>query len=201
MAFSQVKDLHRLAIGFCAIVTSCWFLAANWPEVTIVAAALYFIIACTTDTLESKIPNYVNASLALTGLTINTWLGGWQGTLLSLTGLGLGFGLLLLPWLMGGFGAGDVKALGALGALIGPKPLLHVFVYMAFFGGAMAVLHYLFERDLKVKAAEWWVSVKASALTMDPRLIKPSKTEPLRFPYAAAIAFGYYTYLTYGGVL
>jgi hypothetical protein len=31
-------------------------------------------------------------------------------------------------------------------------------------------------------------------------MIIPTTTEPLRFPYAAAIAFGYYTYLTCGGV-
>jgi prepilin peptidase CpaA len=201
MAFSHVKDLPRLAIGIGAIVASCWFLAVNWPNVTIVAAALYFIIACTTDTLNSKIPNTVNAGLAIAGLALNTLFGGWHGTLLSLAGLGLGLGLLLLPWLMGGFGAGDVKALAALGALLGPKPLLHVFVYMAFFGGAMAILHYIFERDLKQKTVEWWVSVKASVLMHDPSLVKPEKTAPLRFPYAAAIAFGYYTYLVYGGVL
>jgi prepilin peptidase CpaA len=72
---------------------------------------------------------------------------------------------------------------------------------MAFFGGAMAVLHYLFEHNVKEKASEWLVSVKASVLTMDPSMIKPAKSESLRFPYAAAIAFGYYTYLTLGGVL
>ncbi len=34
-----------------------------------------------------------------------------------LLGLALGFGLLLLPYALGGMGAGDVKALAALGAL------------------------------------------------------------------------------------
>lgn len=153
------------------------------------------------DTRHSRIPNVLNAALALAGLSINTVGSGWSGFSLSLGGAALGIGLLLVPWLMGGFGAGDVKALGALGALIGPVPLLHVFVYMAFFGGGMAILHYIFERDLKQKTVEWWSCAKASALTMDPRLLKPSHSEPLRFPYAAAICFGYYTYLTFGGVL
>lgn len=101
---------------------------------------------------------------------------------------------------MGGMGAGDVKALGALGALLGPIPLLHVFVYMGLIGGLMAVLHYLFERNLKEKAAEWIQSIKATTLTGDVSMIIPTKTESLRFPYAAAIAFGYYTFLAFGEV-
>jgi len=107
-------------------------------------------------------------------------------------------GLLLLPYMLGGFGAGDVKALGALGALTGPVPLLHVFVYMALFGGGMAILHYLFSKNLKSKIQAGWICVKASALCGDIKSLKPDNTEPLRFPYAAAIAFGYYTYIVWG---
>jgi prepilin peptidase CpaA len=114
--------------------------------------------------------------------------------------MALGLGLLLLPWLMGGMGAGDVKALGALGAVLGPEQVFHVFLYMGLYGGVLAILHYLFARNIKAKAAEWLGSLKATVLTNDPAMIIPTKTEPLRFPYAAAIAFGYYTYLAYGGV-
>jgi prepilin peptidase CpaA len=71
---------------------------------------------------------------------------------------------------------------------------------MGLIGGGMAILHYLFERNLKEKSAEWLVSIKAVVITNDPNMIIPTKTESLRFPYAAAIAFGYYTYLTFGAV-
>ena len=121
--------------------------------------------------------------------------------LTSLAGLTLGVGLLLIPWLMGGMGAGDVKSLGALGALLGPLPLFHVFIYMGLIGGIMAVVHYIFSRNFKEKALEWFRSFKATVLTRDPNMMVPIETEALRFPYAAAIAFGYYTYLTFGAVL
>jgi len=199
MVEQRLKELPRQLTGSGAVALALCFLIWQRADLAVVAASIYFLLACTIATLA--LANLLNAALALAGLAINTASGGWSGVLFSATGLVLGIGLLILPWLMGGFGAGDVKALGALGALVGPRPLLHVFVYMAFFGGAMAVLHYVCARDLKQKAFEWWISVKASALALDPKLLKPSRCEPLRFPYAAAIAFGYYTYLTFGGVL
>jgi prepilin peptidase CpaA len=201
MASSRGKDLARIMVGGAAIAVALVFLTRHGNDPAVVVASLYFILACATDALQAKIPNLLNAALAIAGMVLNYTVGGLSGLSHSLLGLGLGIGLLFLPWLMGGFGAGDVKALGALGALLGPRPLLHVFVYMAFFGGAMAILHYLVERNIREKAGEWWLSVRASVLLRDPRLIKPAHGESLRFPYAAAIAFGYYTYLSCGGVL
>lgn len=201
MAQERLKGLPRYLTGAAAAALALCFLIWQRADTAVAVASIYFLLACAMDTLHSRIPNILNAALTLAGLIINTTAGGWSGLLFSASGLALGIGLLLLPWLMGGFGAGDVKALGALGALVGPKPLLQVFVYMAFYGGAMAVLHYLCNRDLKQKAIEWWGSIKACALSRDPAQLRPERQEPLRFPYAAAIAFGYYTWLVHGGVL
>ena len=200
MYFSNINEIPRFITGFGAVLISCFFLVAEGSEAKIIIASIYFIIACTVDTLLAKIPNSLNASLTMLGLALFFYTDGWSGLLASLTGLALGLSLLILPWLMGGMGAGDVKALGALGALVGPRPLLHVFIYMGLIGGIMAVLHYLFARNLKEKAVEWLGAFKATVLTNDPGMMIPTKTEPLRFPYAAAIAFGYYTYLTFGEV-
>jgi len=172
----------------------------GWPDASLALVSIYLILACAIDTLKSRIPNLLNAGLALAGLTLFFYHDGWAGLLSSLLGMALGLGLLMLPWLMGGMGAGDVKALGALGAVLGPEQVFHVFLYMGLYGGLLAILHYLFARNLKAKAVEWLGSFKATVLTKDPAMLVPAKTEPLRFPYAAAIAFGYYTYLTYGGV-
>ena len=201
MASKGLHNFPRYLAGGGAMACSLYFLIIQRADLAVVAASLYFLLACAIDTLQARIPNSLNLLLITAGVTINTVATGWSGLSGSLAGLLLGIGLLLLPYLMGGFGAGDVKALGALGALLGPKPLLHVFVYMAFCGGIMALLHYIFNASLKQKSREWLACAKASALLGDPRLLKPEKTETLRFPYAAAIAFGYYSYLTWGGVL
>lgn len=130
---------------------------------------------------------------------------GVPGLLLSLCGLGLGLTLLLLPYLLGGMGAGDVKALAALGALIGPYDLLHVFIYMGLYGGLLALLHYCYKTKIKDTLHEAWLSVCASAISRDINHIIPQKPgsgkTSMRFPYSAAIAFGYYSYVYWGGIL
>ncbi|MBE9535480.1 MAG: prepilin peptidase [Proteobacteria bacterium] len=191
--------------GLIAVAISLYFLIVQRDDLSIVAASVYFTLACTTDTFKSKIPNLLNVCLLVAGITLSVMALGMQGFLLSLSGLGLGVGLLLLPYLMGGIGAGDVKALGALGALIGPYDLLHVFVYMGLYGGGLALFHYLFQADIKNALHEGWLSARASVFTKRVQRLSPSNHGShkgmLRFPYAAAIAFGYYSFVYWGGIL
>jgi len=191
--------------GLIAVTVSICFLIIHRDDLSIVAASIYFTLACTTDTFKSKIPNLLNACLLITGITMSTMTLGLQGFLWSLYGLGLGFSLLLLPYLMGGIGAGDVKALGALGTLVGPYDLLHIFVYMGLYGGGLALLHHLYHADIKETVRKGWLSVCASALTRKAHYILPprpdSRKSTPRFPYSAAIALGYYSFVHWGGVL
>ena len=199
------RDAPEYIAGMAAIAVSIYFLIAQRDDLFIVSASIYFALVCFTDTLKSKIPNIMNATLIVVGISLNIYSNGLAGALTSFSGLALGIGLLLLPYLMGGFGAGDVKALGALGALIGPHGILQVFLYMAFIGGALAILHYLFFTNIKHNLQKAWNSVKASILSRAVAPLLPSKEntkrESLRFPYAAAIAFGYFSFIVWGSPL
>ena len=189
--------------GLIAVTVSIYSLIIHRDDLSIVSASVFFTLACTTDTFKSKIPNLLNACLLVAGITINTMTMGMQGFLLSISGLALGVALLLLPYIMRGMGAGDVKAFGALGALIGPYNLLHVFVYMVFYGGGIALLHYLYHQtDIKKTLREGWDSVCASVLTKEVEYIMPSSQKnTLRFPYAVVIAFSYYSFVSWGTIL
>lgn len=191
--------------GLIAVTVATSSLIMHRGDLAIVAASVYFILACTTDTFKAKIPNLLNACLLAAGFVLSTMALGVHGFLLSLSGLGLGIGLLLLPYIMGGMGAGDVKALGALGALVGPYDLLHVFVYMAFFGGGFALLHFLCQADMKQTVRKGWLAVCNTVLTRKADYIFPgnpgSRKSTLRFPYSAAIALGYYSLVYWGKVL
>ena len=200
------KNLLNIIVGSIAVSLSLTFLVIHRTDLSIVAASIFFCFICITDSLYGKVPNLLNGCLIVAGFTLNIYNHGISGALHSLSGLALGIALLLLPYLMGGFGAGDVKALGALGALIGPYDLLHVFVYMAFFGGGLALLYNLLATSFLKKLQTGWLSVKAYALTGDFRNLAPGETAAIRrqlvrFPYATAIAFGYYAFLSWGGVL
>ncbi|MBE0576194.1 MAG: prepilin peptidase [Desulfuromonadales bacterium] len=210
---NEAAPLERLRVeitpshitGLMAVVISAYFLITHSNDLSIVAASIYFTLACTTDTLKSKIPNLLNACLLLAGIALSTLTLGLHGFLMSLAGLALGIGLLILPYLMGGMGAGDVKALGALGALIGPYDLLQVFVYTGLYGGGLALLHYLFKTGFKNAFHKGWLSIRLLVLARDAHLLVPAKESSgknsMRFPYATAIAFGYYSFQYWGAVL
>ena len=62
---------------------------------------------------------------------------------------------------MGGTGAGDVKALAALGAVLGSGAVFQVFLYTAVIGGVLAIFHYALNHDLKKKCSKWFSAMKS----------------------------------------
>lgn len=98
------------------------------------------IIAVITDLRERRIPNEVVLSGIIIALLTNGYTSHWTGIMLCLKGLAAGTLLLLIPYLMGGFGAGDVKLLGMIGALKGSAFVFYTFLGMAVTGGLIAVL-------------------------------------------------------------
>lgn len=76
--------------------------------------------ACYSDLRYRRIPNWLTAAGVVAGLAVNA-MGGrfWSAA----AGLSIGFLILLVPYLCGGVGAGDVKLLAAFGAVLGPSVL------------------------------------------------------------------------------
>ena len=109
------------------------------------------------DLRTRKIPNYLTFGAALAGLAYNLAVSGWVGLGDGLLGLLLGFGFLILPYIMGGTGAGDVKALAALGAWLGPTGTLYLFCYMAIAGGVMSLAVLIGKGILWQKIRQVWV--------------------------------------------
>jgi len=81
----------------------------------------------------------VTVPAAVLGLAYHTFVPHGMGPLMSLAGFAVGFGLLLLPWLLGGGGMGDVKLLAALGAWLGPMMMLVAFALSAVFAAFMCL--------------------------------------------------------------
>jgi prepilin peptidase CpaA len=200
MITGQLKDIPRFIIGAFAMVISLLLLFNADPNSINFIAGLYLLVISAIDTLYSKIPNLCNLALLLAGLTYNFYHFGFPGLWHTFLGLILGLALLLIPYLMGGMGGGDVKALAALGALLGPNQVFQAFFYIGLIGGVLAVFHYLFQKNLWQKVAAASRAVLAFAGTRDPQTIWPQATEKLRFPYAAAFAFGFFCYVNYGDV-
>ena len=106
----------------------------------VVAVGLYVALAAMLDLRMRRIPNYLTVPAAVSGLLYHSFAPAGWGPWVSLGGFAVGFALLLLPWLAGGSGMGDVKLLAALGAWLGTKGVLIAFGLSAVLGTVIALI-------------------------------------------------------------
>lgn len=104
-----------------------------------ILVALFTLAAAVIDFRLKRVPNYLTVPAALVGLSYHAVAPQGQGVLWALGGFALGFSLLLLPWILGGGGMGDVKLLAALGAWLGPVMILIAFGGSAVIGAFLAL--------------------------------------------------------------
>jgi prepilin peptidase CpaA len=142
--------------------------------------------AIVTDIRTRRIPNWLTAGMAAAGFGIA--VGGGAVTPMQAT-LGMFVGLLLmLPGhVIGATGAGDVKLMAAVGAVVGSGSILRVFLYTAIAGGALAIFVALRRGRLQQTMFDTTRLVTAPA---DARVAIEASSRANRFAYGPAIAAG-----------
>ncbi|MBI3949400.1 MAG: prepilin peptidase [Acidobacteria bacterium] len=159
-----------------------------FPTVTLLVAATS--LAVYFDLTARRIPNWISASVLVYGIMAHVWIRGWPGLLESLVGTAVGGGILLVPHLLWGMGAGDVKLLAAVGSVVGPHGIVAVFILTGLAGGLLAIL-VLGLRKRSANIANRFVHM----LISDPRVEKslvgelPAKRSAA-LPYGIAISIG-----------
>ncbi len=106
----------------------------------LVLPMLFALAMAWSDAKTRRVPNYLNLGCALAGLGYQLGFHGLHGLADGVLGMVLGFGLLILFYAKGGMGAGDVKAMAALGAWLGGWQTIYLFIYMAFSGVLLVIL-------------------------------------------------------------
>jgi len=114
--------------------------------IVVLAAAVY-------DVRYRRIPNWISVGGAILGVLSNWLMHRTAGLTFALAGLALGFGLYFLLYLIHAMGAGDVKLMAAIGALVGWKAWVAIFVITAILGGIMAMI--LIMARKRVKKTFW----------------------------------------------
>lgn len=131
------------------------------------ALVLLLLAASACDLQTRRIPNGLTAAGALAGLAGHSYLGGLPGLVWSLEGIAAALPLLLL-YAVRAFGAGDVKLLLAVGALMGPSFLFWTLLGAIFAAGLLALVSVIRRR----------------------RFVLPPLSKASRMPFAPAVALG-----------
>jgi prepilin peptidase CpaA len=153
------------------------------------AAIVAVSLAVYTDLRWRKIFNIVTVPAAAVGIVLNTFGGGWYGLLSSFAGLVIGIAVFIIPFALRGMGGGDVKLMGALGALLGAYAIVNVAIYTALVGGVLALVVAVHNHQLG--------NTVERVLIMLRRLVpfgrgskRVDTTKSLRLPYGLAIGGG-----------
>lgn len=138
-----------------------------------------------------KIPNLVTFPTMVVALAYHAQATGLNGFLFSAGGLALGIGLFIVPYALGGMGAGDVKLMGALGAIVGAKGIIVTSILVILAGGVYGLI--LFVLNPRYTAAllkRLWVTLTTFVCTRQFILMPPGEEKMPALRYAIPIALG-----------
>lgn len=160
-------------------------------------------IAVIEDLRRQKIPNLVTFPTMVLSVAYHSTFYGLDGFLFSVGGLALGIVFFILPYIMGGMGAGDVKLMGAAGAIFGPKGILIASILVFLIGGVYGLILMLITPGYMVAFLKrQWSTLKIFFLTKRIIFIPPTHEENrpvLKFAVPIALgAFGLMYMKLYG---
>lgn len=157
------------------------------------------IVAAIHDVISLRIPNWVTLPGLAAGLSYFCLTGGYEGFLFSLIGALTGLGLLIIPFVIGGTGAGDVKLMGAVGSFLGAHGVFIVFVFSCILGGVYALFLLASKGFLFRTFRRYGKMLGCFIGTGQLIYIPPTDNEKaLRVRFGVVIALGTGSYLVFG---
>jgi prepilin peptidase CpaA len=169
-----------------------------------IAATLVFVALCVeSDVRTRRIPNLLCGIGMTAGMVVNGIYFGSHGLLASGGGLLVTVALLLFPFAMGGIGGGDVKMMGAIGALLGPYAGFMTLLAGLAFGGAIMGVHLARRRRLGQTLLTVYTMVSASILgrSLDPLRVSAALPGTITLPYSVPLGLGTIAVLATSGTL
>jgi prepilin peptidase CpaA len=167
-------------------------LVGSRPLPVVGCAAAFLFLAVASDVRSHRVPNLLTLPALLGALLLSPWLGATSGTLEAALGAALGFALLVGPYAAGGVGAGDVKALMALGAWIGPAETLGAAAWALIVAGAFGLALLAIRRELTDYARRWGRNLVTTLALRSFEYEPPAAGSGAAagIPFAAALAIG-----------
>ena len=119
------------------------------PVVLQVVLLAVAFVAAIYDSRYRRIPNWAVLAGLLLGIGLNAFLFEWDGIWTSFKGIGLALLIYFPLYLLRGMGAGDVKLMAAIGAIVGWVYWLCIFFLTAVIGGLIAIVLLVLRHQLQ----------------------------------------------------
>ena len=163
-------------------------------HISLIAVAALVLTAAVTDFRRRRIPNWLTSGGVIAGLLLHAVTGGWAGLGLATKGMLLGFGVYFVFYCLHAMGAGDVKLMAAVGAVVGPSDWIAVFTATAIAGGAAAIV--LMVAKSRVRQTLWNIGyILTELIQLRPPYARRTYLDvrhpgALNMPHGIAIAAG-----------
>jgi len=149
-------------------------------------------LAVISDLRTYKIRNTITYGFMLSGFISNFMSDGMEGMLFSIQGVLLPAIFLLLMYIIRAIGAGDVKLLSAIGAVMGPGFVLDAMLCTFLCGGIIAALLILIRRNGIERLRQ--LMLYAGSCLLSRKLLEYSdineKADGSKFHFSLAVASG-----------
>lgn len=170
-------------------------MSSSLPIAGILSTLAVVWAAAWVDFKTFRIPNALSVTVAAMGLLSQVWGLGLAGIWQGIAGLGLGLALLLPAYLLGHAGAGDVKLMGAVGALLGPQRLWWALLFSILAAGVMGAMYATAAWRTRGASGPWrryGRMLRVLWVTGRPGYVPPAPGEAMaeRMPVAVPIAIG-----------
>ncbi|WP_028768876.1 A24 family peptidase [Shewanella fidelis] len=151
---------------------------------------VFLFVAIAYDLLTHKIPNWLSLAAIASGFLINSYFSHFNGLLHAFLGFVLAFVLLFPAFLLRILGAGDVKLMMGIGALMGPNLLLWNLAYGIAAGAVTSLLLILWKTGISGVSQtikRYWDCLYCKTY------FRPEEGEAAgqKVPYAPALAIGW----------
>ncbi len=170
-----------------------------WHWISVGVLAVVLVAAAVSDLARGKVYNWLTypaiaAGLALGALQGAAAEGAWDGLSDRVLGFGFGFGVLFVAYVIGGMGGGDVKLMGAVGALLGWNSVtdhgaLHAVFYSFMTAAAIGLILMIWRGQTRTVLRKMFLAVRILPMphaTVDEAV----GGDTFRVPFGLAVCVG-----------
>jgi len=173
-----------------------------WHWISAGVLAVVLVTAAVCDLARGKVFNWLTYPAIVAGLALGALSGAfdgagggaWDGLTDRVLGFGFGFGVLLVAYLVGGMGGGDVKLMGAVGALVGWNGLashaaLHAVFYSFMTAAAVGLILVIWRGQTWTVLRKLFLAVRILPLPK-ARMDEAVGGDTIHVPFGFAVCVG-----------